>query len=409
MKRFWQTATILFCITTWTLLLGAQKVERARDLGVPFEGTPGPYDAITDVPGVEVGYTTLISVGDKLTTGSGSTAAVTGPVRTGVTAILPRGKDFHDPVFAGFFSQNGAGEMTGIHWVKESEFLEGPVMITGTDIVGTVRDAVVGWEIEHGGPRYAWSTPVVAETWDGFYNGLHGYNLSTADTWHAITTAASGTVAEGDVGGGTGMECFGFKGGSGTASRVLPAFEGGYTVGVFVQCNTGSPAELHIAGVPVGQILHQKSIFASVYGPARVDTGSIIIVIATDAPLDAGQMDRLCKRATLGLGRVGGTSGNSSGDLFVSFSTANPDAVAGPVRRFGDPSGPPPPVAHITRLANWAMNPLFEATIQATEEAIVNAMVGAKTITGDDGKIRTALPHDALRRLMRGRYPPTAW
>ena len=408
MKPFWKTGTILGCVAACAISLGAQKVERARGLGVPFEGNPGHYDAITDVPGVEVGYTTLISSSDKLTTGDGSTVAVTGPVRTGVTAILPRGKNFHDPVFAGFFSQNGNGEMTGIHWLQESGFLEGPVMITSTDVVGTVRDAVIGWEIEHHGTEYPWSLPIVAETWDGFHNSLYGYSLSTADTWHAIDTAASGTVAEGDVGGGTGMECFGFKGGSGTASRVLPDSEGGYTVGVFVQCNTGSPIDLRIAGVPVGQILHQRSIFASVYGTARTDMGSIIIVIATNAPLDSTQMDRLCKRATLGLGRVGGTSGDGSGDIFVSFSTANPGAAV-PPQRFGRSSASPPPLAHITMLPNWAMNPIFDATIQATEEAIVNAMVGAKTITGDDGKVRNALPHDALRRLMREKYPPTAW
>jgi len=402
-----KAATILVCIAAWTLSLAAQKVERARDLGVPFLGTPGHFDAITDVPGVEVGYTTLISHDVKLKTGNGSTVAITGPVRTGVTAILPRGKNFHDPVFAGFFSQNGAGEMTGTHWLKESGFLEGPVMITGTAIVGTVRDAVVGWEMAHGGTRLGWSTPVVGETWDGFYNGFHGYTISSADTWHAIDSAASGPVAEGDVGGGAAMECFGFKGGSGTASRVLPASEGGYTVGVFVQCNTGSPDELRIAGVPVGQLLHQKPTFISVYG-SHPELSSIIIVIATNAPLDSTQLDRLCKRATLGLGRVGGTSDNASGDLFISFSTANPGA-AGPRRPPLGKSWPPPPVERIAMLPDWAMNSIFDATIQATEESIVNAMIGAKTITGNDGKVRNALPHDALRHLMQRKYPPTAW
>ncbi|MGH9617609.1 MAG: P1 family peptidase [Acidobacteriaceae bacterium] len=408
MKLPWKVGTLLLCVAAWTLSLAAQKVERARALGVPFEGAPGHYDAITDVPGVEVGYTTLISHDGKLKTGSGSTVAVTGPVRTGVTAILPRGKNFHDPVFAGFFSQNGAGEMTGIHWVKESGVLEGPIMITSTDIVGTVRDAVVGWELEHGGSRMGWSTPVVAETWDGFHNGLHGYTLSTADTWRAIDSAASGSVAEGDVGGGAAMNCLGFKGGSGTASRVLPALEGGYTVGVFVQCNTGSPVELRIAGVPVGQLLHQKRTFISIYGSPLADLSSIIIVIATNAPLDSIQLDRLCKRATLGLGRVGGTSGNGSGDLFVSFSTANPGGAGPPPPPHGKP-WPHSYVAQVERLPDWAMDPIFNATIQATEEAIVNALVGAKTITGNDGKLRNALPHTALRRLMQGKYPPTAW
>lgn len=384
------------------------KVERARDLGVPFEGTPGPNNAITDVPGVEVGYTTLISQNNQLMTGSGSSVAVSGPVRTGVTAILPRGKDFHDPVFAGFFSQNGNGEMTGIHWVQESGFLEGPVMITSTDVVGTVRDAVIGWEIEHHGTQYPWSLPVVAETWDGFHNGLHGYTISTADTWHSIDTAATGAVAEGDVGGGTDMECFGFKGGSGTASRVLPASEGGYTVGVFVQCNTGSARELRIAGVPVGQELRQPTRNAQIYGNGRYDMGSIIIVVATNAPLISTQMDRLARRATLGLGRVGGTSGDGSGDIFVSFSTANPGAAAAP-RRFGTGNRVAPANASIQMMPNWALGPVFDATIQATEEAIINAMVGAKTIDGNSGRVQNALPHDGLRKLMQEKFKPTAW
>jgi L-aminopeptidase/D-esterase-like protein len=407
MKLPWRAVGLLLCVAAWSLSLPAQKVERARDLGVPFQGTPGKYDAITDVPGVEVGYTTLISHNGELKTGSGSTVKVTGPVRTGITAILPRGKNFHDPVFAGYFSQNGAGEMTGIHWLRESGFLEGPVMITTTNVVGTVRDAVIGWELNHGGMRLGWSTPVVGETFDGFHNGLYGYSISTADTWHAINTAKSGPVAEGNVGGGVGMECLGFKGGSGTASRVLPASEGGYAVGVFVQCNTGTADQLRIAGVPVGQLLHQKRTFISIYGP-HPNLSSIIIVIATNAPLDSTQVARLCKRATLGLGRVGGTSNNVSGDLFIAFSTANPGA-AGPRHPPKGKPWPPPPVEHVEILPNWGMDPIFDATIQATEEAIINAMVGAKTITGDDGKLRNALPHDKLRQLMQGKYPPTAW
>lgn len=413
MKLALKVATTALCVAAMALTLGAQVAqtgqanERARALGVPFEGTPGSYDAITDVPGVLVGYTTLIANNGEVD-GPGGKQKVTGPVTTGVTAILPRGRDFHDPVYAGFFSQNGNGEMTGIHWLQESGFLEGPVMITSTDIVGTVRDAVISWELEHHGTQYPWALPVVAETWDGFHDGLHDYHLTTADTWHAIDTAASGTPAEGNVGGGTDMGCFGFKGGSGTASRVLTQAQGGWVVGVFVQCNTGSANELRIAGVPVGQLLHQQSPNAAIYGSNRVDMGSIIIVVATNAPLDSTQMDRLCKRATLGLGRVGGTSGDGSGDIFMSFSTANPGASPQP-RPYGDNSNTPPAPATIQVLPNWSLGPIFDATIQATEEAIINAMVGAKTITGNSGRLQQALPHDGLQRLMNGTFHPTAW
>lgn len=395
----------MFSVFSLLLMLAAvpgfaQTPQRARDLGVPFEGTPGHYNAITDVPGVEVGYTTLISGHGKLVVGQG-------PVRTGVTAILPRGKSFKDPVFAGFFSQNGNGEMTGIHWVKESGFLEGPIMITNTHSVGTVRDAVIAWEMKRGATQYPWSLPVVAETYDGYLNDINGFHVKPKDAWHAIDSATGGPVAEGNVGGGTGMICFDFKGGTGTASRVLPASEGGYTVGVLVQCNTGEANELRIAGVAVGQILHQPSPYAALYGTSRSDTGSIIIVIATNAPLTSTQLDRLCKRATLGLGRDGGTSGDGSGDLFVSFSTANPGADTAPRREPGPNGGPP--IAHISMLPNWAMNPLFEATIQATEEAIVNAMVGAKTMTGIDDRTVHALPHARLQQMMQQKYAPAAW
>jgi L-aminopeptidase/D-esterase-like protein len=301
--------------------------------------------------------------------------------------------------------------MTGIHWVKESGFLEGPVMITNTHSVGTVRDAVIDWEMKHGATKYPWSLPVVAETYDGFLNDINGFHVTSADTWHAIDTAASGPVAEGNVGGGTGMACFGFKGGTGTASRLLSASDGGYVVGVLVQCNTGAAHELRIAGVPVGQDLHQDRRANLLYGANHVDTGSIIIVIATNAPLTAAQLDRLCRRATLGLGRVGGASGDGSGDIFVSFSTANPgaDIASPPFQRGAPPSTTPPPVAQIAMLPNWAMNPLFDATIKATEEAIVNAMVGARTMTGINGNSINAVPHDALRTLMAQPHSPTPW
>lgn len=376
-------------------------VPRARDLGVPFEGRPGRYNAITDVKGVEVGYTTLISGSGKLVVGQG-------PVRTGVTAVLPRGKSFKDPVFAGFFSQNGNGEMTGIHWVKESGFLEGPIMITNTHSVGVVRDAVIAWEVKHGATQYPWSLPVVAETWDGWLSDINGFHVTPADTWHAIETAASGPVAEGNLGGGTGMVCFGFKGGTGTASRVLPASEGGYTVGVLVQCNTGSRRELRIGGVDVAKHVHLKEPYAQVGGPRNADTGSIIIVIATDAPLTASELDRLCRRATLGLGRVGGTSGDGSGDLFVSFSTANPGADPARGQAAKTPAGAPAPVT-IRMLPNWAMDPLFDATIHATEEAIINAMVGARTMTGIDDHTVYALPRGLLKQLMKEKHAPAAW
>ncbi|TAM81385.1 MAG: S58 family peptidase [Acidobacteria bacterium] len=359
---------------------------RARDLGIPFEGTPGHFNAITDVKGVTVGFTTLISGNGKLVVGRG-------PVRTGVTAILPRGMKAKDPVMSGFFSQNGNGEMTGIHWVKESGFLEGPIMITNTHSVGVVRDAVIAWQLKHGGTLYPWSLPVVAETWDGFLNDADGFHVKPADTWHALDTAESGPVAEGNVGGGTAMQCFGFKGGTGTSSRVLTADEGGYTVGVLVQCNTGSRKDLRIAGVPVGREVKLPGLQAEAKDPEQRDMGSIIIVIATDAPLIPTQMDRLARRATLALGRLGSYSGDGSGDLFVSFTTANSGAVI--------PAGG---IAHVQMLPNGRINPLFLATVDATEEAIVNALVAAKTMTGVDGHTSLALPHDQVREILKKFY-----
>jgi L-aminopeptidase/D-esterase-like protein len=386
---------------------------RARDLGVPFEGTPGAQNAITDVPGVEVGFTTLIS-GD----GNGPFVVGQGPVRTGVTAVLPRGRHSKDPVFAGFFSQNGNGEMTGSEWLQEGGFLEGPVMITNTHSVGVVRDAVIAWEIKHaaeqepkGVAEYPWSLPVVAETFDGGLNDVNGFHVHPEDAFHALDAAASGPVAEGNVGGGTGMRCFGFKGGTGTASRVLGAAQGGYVVGVLVQCNTGQRSQLRIAGVPVGQLVTAARTPVGDGFPTDPDrdVGSIIIVVATNAPLTSRQLDRLCKRATLGLGRVGGTSGDGSGDIFISFSTANPLADDIGIETPGAPRGPTSTVAHIDMLFNDAMDPLFLATIEATEEAIVNALVGAETMVGRNGRTLQALPHAELQVLMRQKFSPTAW
>ncbi|HYB54106.1 MAG TPA: P1 family peptidase [Thermoanaerobaculia bacterium] len=357
--------------------LGAGK-PRARDLGVPFEGTPGPGNAITDVAGVEVGHTTLISGEGRLEVGKG-------PVRTGVTAILPRGKrSNNDAVFAGWFSQNGNGEMTGTTWVEESGFLEGPFFVTNTHSVGVVRDAAIAWRVKQGSPDasgYWWSLPVVAETWDGFLNDINGFHVKTEHVFAALSSSAGGAVAEGSVGGGTGMVCYEFKGGIGTSSRRVSEKAGGYTVGVLVQCNCGSRSQLTVAGVPVG-----REIPGKVYGE---DTGSIIIAVATDAPLLPHQLKRLARRATMGLARTGSTSGNGSGDIFLAFSTANPGTWAAPR------------TAGVTMLSNEGMNPLFEATVQATEEAIVNAMVAADTMTGVDGHRADRLPHDALRAALR--------
>ena len=352
---------------------------RARDLGVPFDGTPGPQNAITDVKGVEVGHSTIIKGEGKLVVGQG-------PVRTGVTAILPRGKASTDPVFGGFFSLNGNGEMTGTTWLEESGFLDGPVMITNTHSVGVVRDAVIEWRVKKGSPDasgYWWSLPVVAETWDGLLNDVNGFHVKPAHAFEALDSARGGPVPEGSVGGGTGMVCNEFKGGIGTSSRVLPAAAFGYTVGVLVQCNCGVRPNLLIAGVPVGKEIPEEPAY-------RQETGSIIIVVATDAPLLAHQVKRLARRASLGLARTGSISGNGSGDIFVAFSTANPGAAR-------EDKGP----RSLTMLPNDSMNGLFGATVEATEEAIVNAMVAAETMVGRDSHRVIGLPHDRLRAVLK--------
>jgi D-aminopeptidase len=357
---------------------------RARALGIPFDGTPGKLNAITDVAGVEVGFTTLISGEGKLEVGKG-------PVRTGVTAVIPRGHDsLNDPVYAGTFSLNGNGEMTGTAWVEESGFLEGPVVITNTHSVGVARDAIIAWRLGHGAADktgYWWSLPVVAETWDGWLNDINGFHVKPEDVAHALDTAKGGEVAEGSVGGGTGMICYEFKGGTGTASRVIPVAGSGapgrnYTVGVLVQANCGRRSQLTIAGVPVG-----KEIPGSVYPK---ETGSIIIVVATDAPLLPDQLKRLARRASLGLARTGSVSGNGSGDLFLAFSTANPDAA-----------NSDKPTRTVQTVPNDLLDPLFEATVQAVEEAIVNALVDNQSLTGRDGHRVEALPHDRVRELLK--------
>src|SRR5437773_2882411 len=367
------------------------KIIRARDLGIPFEGTPGKFNAITDVSGVEVGYRTLISGEGKLEVGKG-------PVRTGVTAILPRGPaSLNDPVYAGFFSLNGNGEMTGTPWIEESGFLEGPIIITNTHSVGVARDAVIAWRVKHGAADttgYWWSLPVVAETWDGWLNDINGFHVKPEDVWHALDTAHGGAIEEGSVGGGTGMICYEFKGGNGTASRVVSvavaaggdpgsqkAFRA-YTVGVFLEANFGRRPQLMIAGIPVG-----KEIPGEVY---KKENGSCIAVVATDAPLLPNQLKRLARRVSLGLARTGTISGNTSGDLFIAFSTANPDVAS------------PDQITHdVQTIPNDLMDPLFAGVVQATEEAVLNALIDNRSMTGRDNHRVEALPHDRLREIMK--------
>lgn len=360
----------------------AQSKPRARALGVPFDGTPGQFNAITDVKGVEVGHTTLISGAGKLVVGKG-------PIRTGVTAIFPQGKNFHDRVFAAWFSLNGNGEMTGTTWLEESGCLGTPIMITNTHSVGVVRDAVIEWNARRStseGYSGDFSLPVVAETWDGFLNDINGFHVKKEHVFQAIENAKSGPVAEGNVGGGTGMVTHGFKGGIGTSSRLLGTQEGGYTVGVLVQANYGARDLLRIAGVPVGK---EITDLRPAPGKKEEGQGSIIVVVATDAPLLPHQLKRIIKRVALGIGVVGGRGENSSGDIFIAFSTANPDIAKS--------NG----VAQLTMLPNERINPLFRATADATEEAIVNALVAAETMTGINGNTVSALPHDRLREVLK--------
>jgi len=371
------------------------KQVRARDLGIPFEGAPGKFNAITDVAGVEVGYTTLISGEGKLDVGKG-------PVRTGVTAILPRGHaSLNDPVYAGFFSLNGNGEMTGTAWVEESGFLEGPIIITNTHSVGVARDAVIAWRIQHGAADktgYWWSLPVVAETWDGWLNDINGFHVKPEDVSHALDSAHDGAIEEGSVGGGTGMICYEFKGGNGTASRKIDiraskdAPPRSFVVGVFLQANFGRRPQLTIAGVPVGREMPgevYKSAAADPSGGGE-ESGSCIAVVATDAPLLPNQLNRLARRVSLGLARTGTISGNGSGDLFIAFSTANPN-VANPDQVTHD----------VQTIPNDLMDPLFAGVVQATEEAVVNALIDNHSMIGRDNHRVDALPHGRLRELLK--------
>jgi D-aminopeptidase len=365
--------------TAFLLICGsgalAQERPRARDLGVPFEGKAGPLNAITDVEGVEVGFSTIVR-------GSGPLEVGEGPVRTGVTAILPRGKAGREPVMAGWFSMNGNGEMTGTHWIKEGGFMEGPVFITNTHSVGAVHEAAIAWMVTRGKPNQAWSLPVVAETWDGGLNDINGFHVKREHVFGAIDGAAGGPVREGNVGGGTGMVCYQFKCGTGTASRVTPQ---GHTVGVLVQANMGLRADLRVAGMPVGQDLPLPAGDKD----DEQEMGSIIIVVATDAPLVPHQLERIARRAALGMARTGATAGNGSGDIFLAFSTANGRASLSP------------DVAHIEMLSNNRISALFTAAVQATEEAIVNALVAAETMTGIDDRTIEAIPHERLRALLK--------
>ncbi len=378
----------------------AQK-PRERELGLPIGGAPGPLDAITDVAGVEVGQTTLVS-------GSGKLVVGTGPVRTGVTVVHPRGKANPDPVFAAWFTLNGNGEMTGTTWVQESGLLEGPVAITNTHSVGVVRDAIIKWEVGLKNALQPWWLPVVAETYDGGLNDINGFHVRPEHVIAALDGAAGGVPKEGAVGGGTGMVCHGFKGGIGTASRKLPDTQGGYTIGVLVQCNYGVRRDLRIAGVPVGEEIQDlvgcianteplppNSPRPRCDQPSRADDyaeeqGSIIVVVATDAPLLPHQLKRIATRVSLGIGRQGGFGGNSSGDIFIAFSTANPRAW------FNDG-----PVTNVKMLPNDRITPLFQATAQATEAAITNALLAAETTTGANDLRIYAMPVDRMLAVMK--------
>jgi L-aminopeptidase/D-esterase-like protein len=389
--RFFALATLALSQVAF-----AQTKKRARDLGIPLDGSPGPMNAITDVPGVEVGMTTLISGEGRLVVGRG-------PVRTGVTAVLPRGKAGIEPVYAAWFTLNGNGEMTGTTWVEESGFLGGPVMITNTHSVGAVHAGVIDWVVKKG-REFDWSLPIVAETWDGGMNDINGFHVTKEHVAAALDGARGGPVPEGNVGGGTGMTCHQFKGGTGTASRRITVLNQPYHVGVLVQCNYGGRSRFSVAGAPVGQEIPDllpcsaplpdgtvvgRNSCAAGTGEDGGDMGSIIVVVATDIPLLPHQLKRVVKRAALGIGRMGGIGGNSSGDIFIAFSTANRDASA------------PDQVATVRAIPNEGINPVFEATIDATSEAILNSMLAAKTMTGANGLRVYALPHDRLMAALQ--------
>jgi D-aminopeptidase len=388
--------------------------QRARDLGIPFDGKPGPLNAITDVAGVEVGYKTLISGEGRLVVGKG-------PVRTGVTAILPRGKANTKGVFAGYFAGNGNGDMTGTHWIEESGVLETPILITNTGSVGVVRDAAVAWIVKRGQFGAFWY-PVTAETADWPLNDIKGQHVTAQDAWDALDSATTGPLLEGNVGGGTGMVCNGFKGGTGTSSRVVETPDGKYTVGVLVQCNYGGSSQLRVAGIPVAREMKlqkpcvekkldppaagwdgtpapvcEGSVARTADGIRAPEMGSIIVIVATDAPLTPDQLKRLARRVSVGLGRLGAIEGDESGDIFLAFSTANSGADE------GNSAAPPydAPNARVERMQSWKMDPMFTAVVQATEESVVNALIAAKTMVGADYWVVPSIPHDQLQEVLR--------
>jgi L-aminopeptidase/D-esterase-like protein len=384
----WKKIILLITIPFLSSTTYAQK-PRARDLGVPFNGTTGQWNSITDVKGVEVGYSTIIS-------GSGENIVSKGPVRTGVTAIFPRGKaQKFSPVFANWYSLNGNGEMTGTTWVTESGFLESPIMITNTNSVGVVRDAVLKWYVDtdwYKGEEWWYTYPVVAETYDGFLNDIYGFHVKEEHVLEAIENASSGKLAEGNVGGGTGMMCLGFKGGTGTSSRIISLGDSTYTVGVLVQANFGRKPSLTIAGVPVGRELMDtlnNELKLPPQSYRKEGDGSIIVVVATDAPLLPHQLKRIANRVSIGIGLTGGIGTNGSGDIFIAFSTANPDAF----QRYD--------FSKVEMLPNDLIDPLLEATVQAVEEAIINAMIAAETMEGINGNKSYALPHGLLVEVLR--------
>ena len=383
-------ASLALLLLGWAAAAFAQDGPRARDLGVPFEGTPGPLNAITDVAGIEVGHHTIIRGDGELVVGEG-------PVRTGVTAVLPRGRASRGRVFAAWFTLNGNGEMTGTTWLRDRGILEGAVMITNTHSVGAVHEATIAWaQANLDAPD--WSLPVVAETWDGFLNDINGFHVRQEHVFAALDSAQGGPVAEGSVGGGTGMRTFGFKAGIGTSSRIVEAGGNEYTIGVLVQSNFGSRSLMTVAGVPVGReipdLMPEPGPFDAPPGPGDGDVygrdGSIIIVAATDAPLLPHQLNRFIRRTTLALGRVGSIASNGSGDIFIAFSTANEEAAH-------NEGG----VAPLENLANNNINPLFEGVVQATEEAIVNAMVAGRDMVGVNGRKIYGLPRERLRDILR--------
>jgi D-aminopeptidase len=355
---------------------------RARDLGIPFFGVPGPMNAITDVAGVEVGFATLVE-------GEGALQVGKGPVRTGVTAILPRGHEKPGSVFGAYAVGNGNGEMTGTLWIDESGLVTTPILITNTHSVGVVRDAAIDWMVRKGVPEAWWGLPIVAETWDGYLNDLNGFHVTREHAFAALDGARGGPVAEGNVGGGTGMHTFEFKGGTGTSSRRVRVRDvGDYTVGVLVQSNFGRRWQLQVAGVPVGREWPEDAPFTTESGRPN-ELGSIIVVVATDAPLLPTQLRRIAARSAMGIARTGGTAGNGSGDIFVAFSTANATAASGEAG-----------LQQLEFLPNDQLDGLFEATVLAVEEAIVNAMVAARTMTGIDDHRLVAIDHARLRAIL---------